>query len=85
LLFTPLSDLLRGARKADSFGFPAGGLADTIPKAVHDRILLLLRQARRVHNVNPKSNAAGHLVHILDYLLGGAGEMENRVEVREAK
>ena len=67
-LRTPLSDLLRGARKADRVGFAAGGLADPARKSAAYKFFLLRRKSRGMHHVKPKGHHGTHLVNILSNL-----------------
>jgi hypothetical protein len=39
-------------------------------KAAHHEFLLLRREARRVHHVEPEGHPAGYLVNVVDYLAG---------------
>jgi hypothetical protein len=46
---------------------------------------LLRGEARGIYCVEPQGNVSGNLINVIEYLIGGAGDMENWVEVREAK
>ncbi len=47
-------------------------LANVSRKAAHHEFLLLRREVRRVSQIEPKRYAAGYLVDVMDYLIGGS-------------